>query len=39
MRKNTDYSVDENDKSGLINEFISSFDYFTKEDKEKILSA
>ena len=39
MSKNTDYSVDENDKSGLINEFISSFDYFTEEDKEKILSA
>lgn len=39
MSKNTDYSVDENDKSSLIKEFISSFDYFTKEDKEKILSA
>lgn len=39
MSKNTDYSADENDSTALINEFLSSFDYFTSEDREKILHA
>ncbi len=39
MSQNTDYSASENDIDGLINEFISSFEYFSQNDKEKIVRA
>lgn len=39
MSQNKDYSASEDNPNELIKEFLSSFDYFTQEDKDKILNA